>query len=433
MGANPVGTPLAALVVGVALLPFLNPKGPFNSAPVDVVMVAGIGLVLVWSGISRARLHLPYVVPMACLVLAGATAALLSHAPRAGATAVTQEVFLLAWCAAVANLCRTAETLATVLRAWCVAATAWAGFLVGAVLSGHPTWAGMPSSEGGRARLLFDHPNMTGNYFMLSILVVSAAGYPRRPVARAGVYAVLGAAMLFAGSNTALLSLPIALLFVAFVKLRRRTDVLTASVLVLCIGVTGAVTWTVAKEPVTTAIQSSDSPLVKYSVGRSSRSAAARQDLFADQFTLYQSQSLIGLGPAGTRSALDREPVQTAKESHNDYLATLVERGPLGVVALVVLIATVAVRAAGIHRLSPAFAAAVPNPAALTGAMLTFLITGLTHEVLHYRHLWTLLAVIAALHMFGRASKHRRVDVGPTVSTYPRSRRRRARSQSHVW
>lgn len=422
---NPVRTPLAALVVGVALLPFLNPKGPGNSAPVDPVMIVGIALVLVWAAVSRTRLHVPYVVPAACLVLAGATAALVSHAPVAGATAVFQELFLLAWCAAITNLCRTPDVLATVLRAWCLAATAWAAFLVGAVFAGHPTWAGMPGPEGGRAALLFDHPNMSGNYFMVSILVVSAARYPRRRWARVGVYAVLGLAMIFAGSNTALLSLPVALLFVAFVKIRRRTEILTASIVVLCIAIAGAAAWTVVKEPVTAAVQSSDNMLVKASVARSSRSASARQGLFADQFELYRSQSLIGLGPAGTRSALDREPVKTAKESHNDYLATLVERGPLGVVALIMLVAAVAVRAAGVNRLSPAFQEVVPNPAAIAGAMITFIITALTHEVLHYRHLWTLFAFLAALHLFGRG-KHRLIGVGagPVVASLPRGGRR---------
>jgi hypothetical protein len=43
--------------------------------------------------------------------------------------------------------------------------------------------------------------------------------------------------------------------------------------------------------------------------------------------------------------------------------------------------------------------AVVPVPAALAGACVAFAATAVTHEVLHYRWLWTLLAIVAALHL----------------------------------
>jgi len=53
----------------------------------------------------------------------------------------------------------------------------------------------------------------------------------------------------------------------------------------------------------------------------------------------------------------------------------------------------------GAQGLSPEWAAVVPNPAALAGAAAGIALTALTHEALHYRHFWTLLAVVAALYL----------------------------------
>jgi O-antigen ligase len=358
------------------------------------------------------------------LILAGAIAALFSAVPRAGTIAVAQEVFLLAWCVAVVNVCRTPKSMQAVLRAWCVSSVAWAAALVGAALTGQTALAGMERAEGGRAAQLFDHPNMAGNYFMISILVVSVARYPRRPLPRAACYLVLGMAMVYAGSNTAFLALPVAALLAITINVRRRSGSVTAAATAICIVVGAAGVWSVAAEPVTSAVQQSENPLVHYSVARSTRSAESRQALFLAQYHLFRSGDLMGIGPAATRHALTEDVDSADKEAHNDYLATLVERGPLGVLALLLLVGAIAVRAArvSVRGLSPEFARAVPNPAAMAGIFLAFAVTALTHEVLHYRHMWALLGILAALYLFGRPAPVPRTAGADTeqASTGPR-------------
>jgi O-antigen ligase len=270
------------------------------------------------------------------------------------------------------------------------------------------TRAGDAAVEGGRAQLTFDHPNMAGNYFLITLFVVLASGYPKRPVVRAGACIVLLMAMLYAGSNTALLSLPIGLLVMVFVNVKRRTDLVSAVAAVLCIGLAGLVVWTVA-QPVVKSVQTSDNRLVRYSVARSERSANARESLFQMQFNLYRRSNLIGIGPASTKEKLGASNFAAVKEAHSDYLASLVERGPLGIVGLIVLFGAVGARTMGLA--SPGttddYTDAVPNVGAVCGAFVAFAITGITHEVLHYRHLWTLLAVLAALHLYGRPRRDR--------------------------
>jgi O-antigen ligase len=170
----------------------------------------------------------------------------------------------------------------------------------------------------------------------------------------------------------------------------------------------GLVVWTVA-QPVVESVQSSDNRLVRYSVARSERSANARESLFQMQFNLYRRSNLIGIGPASTKEKLGASNFAAVKEAHSDYLASLVERGPLGIVGLIVLFGAVGARTMGLA--SPGttreYTDAVPNVGAVCGAFVAFAITGITHEVLHYRHLWTLLAVLAALHLYGRPRRER--------------------------
>jgi O-antigen ligase len=317
---------------------------------------------------------------------------------------VLQEFFLLAWCGAVTSLCRSEQVLRAVVRTWCLSSTCWAGFMVIALLAGQDDLAGLHRADGGRAELNFDHPNMAGNYFMASFFMVLAARCPTRPFMRAVACVTLLAAMLYAGSNTALLGLGVGLLVMLFIYVRRRSDHVAAVAVVLCVALGGGVAWSFIAEPVMSAIDTSENRLVRYSVARSSRSADNREALFASQYELFEQSNLVGIGPAKTKSALGTTDASTAKEAHSDYLASLVERGPLGVIGLVALFGAVGVRTIAVSSAPTPIARdpALPNGGALSGALVAFAIAGITHEVLHYRHLWTLLAVLAAQYLLTR-------------------------------
>jgi O-antigen ligase len=116
---------------------------------------------------------------------------------------------------------------------------------------------------------------------------------------------------------------------------------------------------------------------------------------------------LLGRGPSSTDLSLQASQSGLIHEAHNDYLATLVERGPLGMVGLLLLIGGVYVRAMSIslRPLRPTFSKVVPGTAPLLGALVAFAASAMTHEILHYRHLWALMGVLAALYYFGRPEK----------------------------
>jgi O-antigen ligase len=310
----------------------------------------------------------------------------------------------LAWCAAVMSACRKPASLSIVLRTWSWSAVGWATFLLAAVLTHHHALAGVSRANGGRAALTFDHPNMAANYFFVSLFIVLLTRSPRNRLGRVAACAALLAALVVTGSNAALLGLPLAAGVAAFVAIRRRSDSVAALAVVLTIVLLGGLGVAVLQQRVMTKIHQSNNTLVHYSVARGSRSAAARQQLFAQEYELFRTGSLLGRGPASTRLTLGSSTATTVKEAHDDYLATLVERGALGFVGLMLLIGAVVIRAVSIdsRRLSAGFRRVVPSTAPLVGALVAMAVSAFTHEVLHYRNLWALLGILAAIHVFGR-------------------------------
>ena len=411
--ADPGRLALAVLAGCVALLPLTSPKAMHNAAPIDGLMAGALLVTALWALRTRAVVRLPYAVPLVALVVLGLVAALTSDSPFSGGVAMVQELFLFCWCAALVTVCRTPRALGVVLRVWVLSATAWAGVLVLAVATGQNQVSGAEGGIGARARLFFDHPNMAGNYFMIAVFVAVASGRPRSVPARVLAVGVLVLAMFSTGSNAALISLICAAVLALFLHLRARRGMVRAVAVVTALVVGLGLSWVEVGAPLVAAAAQSDNPLLRYSVGRGERSAEARSSLFAEQFELYQNGGdLLGIGPAGTREALGSLTASTAKEAHNDYLAALVERGPLGALALFGLVGAIWARTLRLvdRPLGPRLAAVLPVPAALVAACAAFALTAVTHEVLHYRWFWLLLAMVAAAFLLAREESG---DAGP--------------------
>jgi O-antigen ligase len=421
---------LVSFAIGFVAL--LNPKLPGHSAPADVLMIGCLAVVFLWNLSRRARWQLPYAVGVTGLLLTGLLAASLSAYPRQGLTAVLQEIYLFLWCAAVATVIRSAQDLAVVLRTWALSAVGWGALLVVAV-AGHlkaisgtgdrllPGSSVLQSGGGFRSRLFFDHPNMAGNYFMIAVFVLIASGYPRRRWLRYLCCLVLVAAMFMSGSNAALVSLIGGGLLTALLSIKARSGLVKATAVISVVGlVLGAVAVLVVP-PVLDAAAQSSVGLIHDTLGRSNRSAEKRQSLFDSQLVLYSEGNLVGIGPNGTQELLNKRAAAEVKEAHNDYLGTLVERGPFGLLALFALIGGALARCVSFsgRPLPPRVLAAVPVPAALAGACLAFAITAFTHEVLHYRWLWTLLGVVAALHLLLRREPDVAAPVGTAAAPRP--------------
>jgi O-antigen ligase len=403
--------PATLLGICVALIPILRPVLPGNSAAADPLLLVAVLVVLIWARSVGARLHLPYAFPMGISIIAGALGAIAGRFPGKAGLALGQDIFLLVWAGVIVTACRTPGALRTVLKWWAITAIGWALLLLAAVNVGATGLAGEAANNGGRAALTFRDPNLAASYFVPSLAILWATSTPRALWLRIVATAALLAALLYTGSNGGLIALGVLVAVVALVKLARRaTPIMALAVGTIIALAAGGALLALSPQSLATKADRGNHFLVD-SLGRATESVGTRQQLFKETLSMYRNDSLLGNGPGTTQSELSARQAPYVKEAHNDYTAALAERGILGGFALVLLFANVGARCARLRprRLRPEWRAVVPYPEYLIGAVLGFATSGFFYEVLHFRHLWLLLAVIATLGIHG--------SVAPTEET----------------
>ena len=393
----------AAVVVAVLAMvfqPILQPTGPGHTSPVDLFTLATLLLTAVWAATSGRRLGAPYILPMGLLVIGGGIAGLAGPLPGTSLLQLVQDLVLIAWTAALYNLARRPHVLRTLTTAFALSAVGWAALLDFSSLAHIAVIEGISETEGNRLLFTFGDPNYAAAYWVVSILVVFATRRPRRRALRWAGYALLLWAFALSESNGGVLELVVAFGFLAAAAVWRRHGLVAAIALVLV--TVALVTTTLNAVPLSTvqnwAAQSGQTLLVN-SVGRSDNSTSQRGTLIAESMQVYNSEGLLGTGPRTTKQILYDQQYPYAKEAHDDYLAALTERGPLGVIGIAALVLVAALRSGRVLRAPPrrGFAAEVPRPAGLVAALLAMGVAGAYYQVLHFRFVWILLAFVAVL------------------------------------
>jgi hypothetical protein len=395
-------TGAVALVACAAMVfqPILRPSGPGNSSPVDALTLATVLLSILWAATCGRRLGGPYCVAGALMLLSGAVAGLAGPLPGTALINLGKELLLLAWCVALYNIARRPGVLRLLTASFAYAAVLWASVLVAATLLGVTAIEGISPTEGDRRLFTLGDPNYAATYWVVSLLMVYAGRCPRSRALRWYGYTMLLWALLLSQSNGGMLELGVAVVFLTAYRAYRTSGpaAATAVVLVVALAAGGALSAANLADVQDRARQSDHSVLVN-TLGRSGASTEQRGTLLRESFQLYEQQWLTGSGPGTTKQLFEDQQFPYAKESHDDYLAALVERGPLGAVALLVLLASAVWRASRVLRAPPGagFAAQLPRPAGLVAALLALAVAGAYYEVLHFRFLWVLLALVAVL------------------------------------
>ncbi len=389
---------------GIAMLPFLA-GGVGNAAPVDVFFALAVVACLLWAGRSGRPLQFPYTVAAGLLVVGGALGAVAGPVPRAGFVTILQDVWLVAWCWTVVNVASSGDRLRTLLAAWVYSSIAWATALVVGILGHWTLLTGQTEAEGSRTTLTFLDPNYAGNYFFISVMLIWASGYPRGRGARAGAYVVMIVALLSTGSMSAIISLLLGTAVAAILGVYRRSGLVAAvaAAAAACLGAFFLAS-AVSVSELQRSARASPHDFLRDGVGRGASSASGRQSLAAESIRLYRTGGPLGTGPVSTKARLQDELAPVAKEAHSDYMAALVERGPIGVLGLALLLAAVALRILPLvgARAGAGAVAARLKPNALVGALAGTMVAFAFNELLHVRHVWTLFAVIAALYLLDR-------------------------------
>ena len=394
--------PLTA--AGVAMLPVLA-GGVGNAAPVDVFFALAVVGCLLWAGRSGRPLRFPYTLSAALFVIGGTLGAVAGPVPRAGFVTIMQDFWLVAWCWTVVNVAWSGDRLRTLFAAWVYSSIAWAVALIVGIIGHWTLLTGQTEAEGSRTTLTFLDPNYAGSYFFISVMLVWASGYPRGRGARVGAYVLLIVALLSTGSLSAIISLLIGIAVAAVLGIYRRSGLVPA--LAACAAVTLGgflVTSVGSVSDVQRAARASPHDFLRDGIGRGATSASGRTSLMHESIRLYRTGGPFGTGPVSTKARLQDELAPIAKEAHSDYMAALVERGPIGVLGLALLLGAVAVRILPLvpARVAGAVATAGLKPNALVGAVAGTMVAFAFNELLHVRHVWTLFAFVAALYLLHR-------------------------------
>lgn len=386
---------VVVLAVAVACQPLLRPSGPGNSSLVDVFTLASLISAAVWLGASGIRLRAPYVIPLALLMAGGLLAGLTGPLPGTALLAVAQDLVLVAWLIAVVNVAGRPGVAGLLVRVWAIAAPCAALVFVVASQLGIAALEGIYANEGPRESFTFGDPNYAGTYFVVSIFVVHASSRPRHRLLRVASYGLLVWALLLTSSNGGFLELLIGVAFLAVVALHRSHGTVPATGLAAILAAVVVLAVTVV--PVSTIqawARASDQPVLVNTIGRSNNSSDQRAELISESMQLYRDSSGLGIGPGATKPLLTARSYPYAKEAHDDYLASLVERGPLGAFGLIALVLSAVVRCRHVVRL-PRPSIGIARPAGLVAALLGMAVSATYYEVLHFRFLYVLLALIA--------------------------------------
>jgi O-antigen ligase len=411
-----------AVLVGltVCLLPFLNPPGPGNTAAADAGIVMCILLAVLWTAKERLAIKLPYVLGVTLLVMGGAVASIVAHAPITAGLTLLTDLLLLAWAAVIALGRHNVAIVGVATRAWSRLAVVYSGVMVVAYALGIDPLTGVTAKDGVRASYTFGDPNLAGNYLVVSLFVIAASKHPRSVGLRRIGYVLVLLAIGFTGSNGAMITLFLgAGLAVSLTQYRRGGAVAGATALAACATVAGVMVGVVMPRVDVNQIREQAAgsiPLLRDSFGRSASSTSERATIVREGARLFLQGDATGYGPARTKATLRGQQASYVKEAHNDYLATLLERGFIGALGLVLLGVAIAARCLRLafRDVPPEYAEVVPRAWLLTVVGPMMASAAAFYEVLHFRHLWTWLGIVAALVLAMQDEAARERGVGDT-------------------
>lgn len=416
------------LALVVCLIPVVVPSGPARLAFVDGVITLGLAVFGVLFLTRRQPVRIPFMAPVLMITVGSLAAVVNAESPSASFLTMAQDAYLFLWFIMLVHLLRDRD-LTPIQLTWI-----WVGniiALVGIIIvltQGHQSLLDIVKPKGKRAYGTFYDPNMFAGYLVMSLFFVLSMGRRFPWLLRWGSILLMSVCIIATKSNGGMLSLVVGLAVWATMRAWTRrvpaVAVVASALLVFSLGL-GAL-WLNA------GIGLGAAQLGKFSdnsfLARTGHSAEGRFTIWNNLQETY-SRSPLGIGPGNSRwltlSIEDRLRPNSlqSKEAHNDYLAYAIERGPLGLIGLLVLMGSAfgKLGAAARRREDSESTPDTNGPlvAAMAGALAASAVHALTIEVLHFRHFWMLLAIVCAIEARLAASKAETGSSAPSGSMRP--------------
>lgn len=428
------------LVLAALLVPVLKPTIPVLQATlVDALNAIAL---LVFGAIAlarRPRLQMPLVVPAIVITIGSLVAITNAESVTKCAITLIQDAYLYAWFLALVAILAPRGDQRGMRIGWMWSANIAGGIALTLLLTnGITTFWMIFGPKGWRAVGLFDGPNSLADFMMVSLFVtVSLMGQANR-------FLVVGSllfqllVLVATKSIGAMSGWMLGMVVFAFLRLLTRLGSLFGTLAItallggtLLLGWWMGTEWGVGGHIVADFKQRS-------AMGRLDKSAEGREVIWHRLIERY-AESPLGIGPGNSSEQKlsighsERRTSQRSKEAHNDYLGYLVERGPLGLLGLLMLVVLPFTAVwKGFRKVADrrwrAGAGGV-LAAALAGGLVATAFHSLTMEKLHFRHYWTFLALVYA---FSAASAPRLVAAAASRRSHSRRRRAARPASSHA-
>lgn len=406
----PVPAPVGcALVLAMTVVPAWGNRGPWALSLVDLLL-APLCLWFLVDAFEHGTVNrTPYALPVVLFALAGALSGAFGTQPAASLQAVGTDLYLLVVALSVTRIVIAPGRWARLTAlGWVGGAVAWSlPLLLSAAHLIPPSAWGVLVTSSHRAFGTFANPNLAGSYYAVSLFVVLAV--VERRSRRLLLAAPMVLALALTGSMAALIGTALGCTALGVRRVVRSLATggrhrghtagglaLASITAVLGIGLGGQAVADATGRIV-------NNPAFHDSFGRLDRSDGSRFTIWSLGLQQFGDRSLIGVGPAATGPEL-RAVSSHGKSLHSDVLASLLERGVLGAMALLALAVAVGSSAWSLSRRNVDW---LPHPAALGTAALTLAPGLATHEVLHFRHLWLLLGLLAGARLLGTTTTTR--------------------------
>jgi O-antigen ligase len=402
---TPLGRLVTTMLIGsVVAAPLLVPPLLSNAVPGDIINTVFIFScsLLIWR--LRTPMDMPLAVGYALFLLGGLLSLPSSANVPVSVVTIVQDVYLfLLFLTACNHLAEHTGRSRSVATVW-VAVAVVIGALTWLSTFGYPD--AVPSLFGwstvsldGRAQGSFRNPNIAANYLVISLFILWAVPRPRSVWLKPLLSVPLLLGIVTTYSNTAIASLvagSLAALGLGFIAGRRsRLPAalgLAAAALMLSVVLSEAYL-----ESSAVVVRSAGrTQIFSKSLGRFDEAAADRGQRWRQAIDLFGDEILLGVGPAGATEALQMIGVPLPGELHNDYLAGFVERGVLGGLGVIFLFLAAIIRTMRL-ALDRRLDTDGWRPAAFFGGVVAMLLSALTLEVLHFRHLWLFFALVMAV------------------------------------
>lgn len=401
------------LVAMAGLVPIVLPAGPGQTAIADALNAVALPLLIGALLVHRMAISLPFA-PSVAIVAGGSLLAFTGAlSPSAGLLTVLQDVYLYSWFVLLVALMSRRGDLRGLRLAWACAADAIALLAIVQSLGRGGSLSDLLLGSRLRAAATFYNPNMLADYLMLSVFVLLGLGREVRRWFFAPSLGLLLLALLSTKSNGGMISLGVGLAVWAAARSLARglAPVRLGGALCLAVGLASIAGLALAQWSPGRVLR----PLEQRSfVGRISHSSASREEIWRQLGHTY-ARSPLGIGPGNSAAQTvaigerERPGSMRSKEAHSDYLAFAIERGPLGLVGLLLWIGQGFAMVSGARRRLGLRAGGSEKGDGLWAAFLGGLAGTAVHstviEKLHFRHYWLFLAIACAMAGESRANE----------------------------